>query len=66
MTPVMPCLYHNLVLAMPSSGHQKGLSPMDRFLAEGPAEQSAMFIRGDTGKPSNNKDCTCANNINTV
>jgi len=37
----------------------KGVSPMERFLAEGPDEQSALFIRADTGKLSINKGCTC-------
>jgi hypothetical protein len=39
-----------------------GMHPMDRFLAEGPTEQSALFIREDSGELSIKKDCTCADN----
>ncbi|KAF2475823.1 uncharacterized protein BDR25DRAFT_193907, partial [Lindgomyces ingoldianus] len=55
------CPYHTQVLTLGPNGYKKDLSPMDRFLAEGPAEQSALFIRSDTGELSTNKRCTCRN-----
>lgn len=36
-----------------------GLHPMDRYLAEGPLEQSAFFRRPDTGELSIHKRCRC-------
>lgn len=44
----------------------KDRNAMDRFLAEGPAEQSALFIRSDTGELSTNKGCTCGNKTGTT
>lgn len=32
---------------------------MSRFLAEGPDEQSALFIRQDTGEASTKRVCIC-------
>jgi hypothetical protein len=58
-TLLRACPYHTQVLIMGSNGHKKDLKPMDRFLAEGPADQSALFIRSDTGELSTNKGCTC-------
>ena len=37
----------------------RGLDPMNRFLAEGPGEQHALFNRADTQEPSTFRGCTC-------
>jgi hypothetical protein len=37
----------------------RGLGPMDRFMAEGPAQQYAVFNRPDNGKLSIRKECIC-------
>ena len=37
----------------------RGLGPMDRFMAEGPTDQYAVFRRPDNGKLSISRDCTC-------
>ena len=62
MEEALKCPYHGPILQErlkhPQSG--KGLSPMDRFLAESPAEQSAMFRRPDTGHMSTYRACRCA------
>ncbi|CAI6331705.1 unnamed protein product [Periconia digitata] len=59
-TPVQkPCPYHAEVLSMKTKTEPKDLTPMQRFLGEGPTEQSAMFTRPDNGKLSTSKDCTC-------
>jgi hypothetical protein len=39
---------------------------MGRFLAEGPAEQSALFLRWDNGELSITKGCTCELEITTI
>ena len=46
-------------MASAQSSRGQGLSPMDRFMAEGPSEQSALFNRADTGKSSTWRECTC-------
>ncbi|MCJ1264031.1 hypothetical protein MMC22_003902 [Lobaria immixta] len=55
------CPYHGPILRMTSSHHSKGqgLDPMSRFLAEGPSDQHALFIRPDTGALSTSRGCTC-------
>ncbi|PVH95957.1 hypothetical protein DM02DRAFT_659681 [Periconia macrospinosa] len=59
-TPVQnPCPYHTGVLSMKNDTELRGLTPMQRFLAEGPTEQGALFILPDTGKLSIDKGCTC-------
>jgi hypothetical protein len=60
------CRHHTRVLMMGPNGHGKDLKPMDRFLAEGPTEQSAVFIRSDTGELSTKKGCTCRNKSGTT
>jgi hypothetical protein len=35
------------------------MTPMERFLAEGSAEQGAVFLREDTGEVSIAKGCSC-------
>lgn len=41
----------------------RGLGPMDRFMAEGPAEQYAVLNRPDNGKLSIRKECICKKKI---
>ena len=55
------CPYHASILQMLNSNNSssQNLSPMDRFLKEGPHEQSAAFCRPDTGKLSISKGCKC-------
>lgn len=60
------CPYHAQLLVMGGNAHLNGLHPMDRFLAEGPSEQSALFIRADTGRLSTNKGCICKEVVNTT
>lgn len=63
-----PCLFHGSILQM-SSAHRSqgyGLDPMSRFLAEGPSEQYAVFIRADTGALSTSRGCTCRAVLNGV
>ncbi|KAF2644411.1 hypothetical protein P280DRAFT_534836 [Massarina eburnea CBS 473.64] len=56
------CSYHSQVLSMSPNSNPQDLSPMTRFLYEGPAEQSALFIRADNGGLSINKGCSCSSN----
>jgi hypothetical protein len=54
------CPHHNPILGLEVcgvSGH--GQTPMGRFLAEPPSEQSSLFYRADTGKLSTWKGCLC-------
>ncbi|MCJ1375962.1 hypothetical protein MMC20_007200 [Loxospora ochrophaea] len=56
------CPYHGAAVAQTAYAYDqqaRGLSPMDRFLAEDPSQQSAMFVRPDTGRPSTSRVCTC-------
>ena len=55
-----PCPYHGPILQerLPNL-HPDGLGPMDRYLAEGPSEQHAIFYRPDTGNFSTFKGCRC-------
>lgn len=55
------CQYHGSVLQMQANtgGSTPGMSPMDRFLAEGPGQQHALFVRPDNGQLSTFKGCTC-------
>lgn len=55
------CPYHSRhpqVLGTKES-QGRGLGPMDRFIAEGPTEQYAVFNRPDNGKLSICKGCIC-------
>lgn len=55
-----PCPFHGPILQMSAHHSQgQGLDPMSRFLAEGPSEQHALFIRADTGALSTSRGCTC-------
>lgn len=54
-TQPAPCPYHSTVLQPQSQGR----APLDRFLAERPGEQSALFNRADTGQTSLARPCTC-------
>ncbi len=62
MTIIYTCSYHARALLIDNDTNTPDLGLMDRFLAEGPAEQSALFIRADTGQLSIHKDCTCEYN----
>ncbi|KAH8702801.1 hypothetical protein GQ44DRAFT_664553 [Phaeosphaeriaceae sp. PMI808] len=53
------CSYHASIISTTPNTQAKGINPMDRFLAEGPAEQSALFVRPDNGKLSTSRMCTC-------
>jgi len=58
---VCACLYHRQVFEDLLSGgaQERGLKPMDRYLAEGPHQQYAFFRRPDNSNASTNKGCTC-------
>lgn len=58
-TVIRICDYHAQVLMMRKNIDPRNLNPVDRFLAERPHEQSALFVRADTGQLSTNKGCTC-------
>ncbi|KAF4306952.1 hypothetical protein GTA08_BOTSDO06016 [Botryosphaeria dothidea] len=55
------CPYHGSVLQMQANtgGSTPGMSPVDRFLVEGPGQQHALFVRPDNGQLSTFKRCTC-------
>ncbi|KAF1955044.1 hypothetical protein CC80DRAFT_110908 [Byssothecium circinans] len=53
------CPYHAKVLSGAHEGTTTNLDPMRRFLAEGPTEQSALFVRPDNGQLSTSKGCIC-------
>ena len=55
------CAYHSPIIEMGPTNGQQGhhQSPMDRFLAEGPSEQSALHVRADTGQLVTSRGCTC-------
>lgn len=52
------CSFHGVATHFPPRRGQQ-LSPMSRFLAEGPSTQSALFLRADTGRLSTTPGCTC-------
>lgn len=55
------CPYHSRGVQVlgAKANQRRGLGPMDRFMAEGPSEQYAVFLRPDTGKLSISRDCIC-------
>ena len=55
------CPYHGPILQERLANYcsGQGLGPMDRYLAEGPSEQCAIFYRPDTGVMSTHKGCKC-------
>jgi hypothetical protein len=57
--PEIACSYHKAILNMEIISENVGVHPMDKFLGEGSGEQSAVFIRNDTGELSLAKVCTC-------
>lgn len=61
LTQPSTCPYHGPILGLQGSNNilGRGLSPMDRFLSEGPSEQYAVFSRPDTGELSISKECSC-------
>ncbi|KAK5192318.1 hypothetical protein LTR99_010553 [Exophiala xenobiotica] len=57
------CAYHNPILNLrPPVEQPRRYGTMDRFLQEGPADQSAIFNRPDNGVVSISKGCTCLKN----
>src|SRR6266487_3591003 len=59
-TEAQRCPYHRSILHLePPTVSRYELSPMGRFLAESPSEQSSLFLRPDTGKLSTSKECLC-------
>ena len=61
MEHALSCPYHRSMLQGPPtnirSGH--GLSPMDRYAAEGPSERYAILHRPDAGHVYENNGCRC-------
>lgn len=53
------CRYHNSLFSNLTKNSEGNKGIMDRFLAEGPQKEPAVFIRPDTDKPSIDKACTC-------
>jgi hypothetical protein len=55
------CPYHSQAVQMlgAKASQRRVLKPMDRFMAEGPDEQYAVFLRPDTVKLSISRDCIC-------
>lgn len=60
------CPHHDSIPEAPAMTRRQGWgqTPMDRFLAEGPTEQSALFNRPDTGRLSTSRGCTCYDGMN--
>ncbi|KAF2853055.1 hypothetical protein T440DRAFT_515786 [Plenodomus tracheiphilus IPT5] len=65
MSPSTSCVYHTQCLSGAPTVPAKEMDPMERFLAEGPGEQNAVFVRGDNNQLSISKGCTCSNKGNT-
>jgi hypothetical protein len=53
------CPYHSPILTMNPAYNSTDVSPMERFLGEGPGDQSSILVRHDTGELSLSKGCTC-------
>ncbi len=54
------CPHHGLFhYAASASRSQRDSTPIERFLGEGPATQSAFFVRPDTGRLSTMRECGC-------
>ena len=55
------CPYHGPILqGRPTNARSgQGLSPMDRYVAEGPSERYAIVPRPDGDKASTNNGCRC-------
>jgi hypothetical protein len=53
------CPYHGPLLNLPAVHLKEQPLPLDRFLADGPGRQYAMFVVGDCGHMSTSKGCTC-------
>lgn len=63
-----PCPYHNPILQLQPASHTtyastKSQNPLDRFLAEGSGEQSALYNRSDNGQTSLARGCTCGHTL---
>jgi hypothetical protein len=56
-----PCRYHSLIIALARANEhreERG-GKVNRYLAADPAKQSALFVKGDSGRLSIDKACTC-------
>ncbi|EKG19402.1 hypothetical protein MPH_03265 [Macrophomina phaseolina MS6] len=57
------CSYHKPLLQLqthtPIYASTISHDPLSRFLAEGPSEQSALYIQSDNGNTSLTRNCTC-------
>ena len=58
LTEFCPCRVQDTPRNHQSPAASRGLRPMDRYLAEGPSEQSSMISRSDTGELSTQR-CRC-------
>ena len=58
LTEKCPCRVQDTPKNHQSAAASRGLRPMDRYLAEGPSEQSSMISRSDTGELSTQR-CRC-------
>lgn len=59
LPPDCPCHAPTLQLCVPINGSDGEHDPLSRFLAERSSEQSACFVRMDTGTLSISRDCIC-------
>lgn len=61
MEHVAACPRHGPTLSEASPGHhaRQGRTPMDRYLAEGQAERSAMLHPRHLGEPDLSQECRC-------
>jgi hypothetical protein len=53
------CPHHDPILQQHVTYDARGLGPMERYLTEGPWEQSTIVTRSDTGELSTTRDCRC-------
>ena len=61
MEEALRCPYHGPILqGRPTNAQSgQGLSPMDRYVAEGPSERYAILPRPDGVKASTHNGCRC-------
>ncbi|KAF1993991.1 hypothetical protein P154DRAFT_448706, partial [Amniculicola lignicola CBS 123094] len=59
--PPTECQYHYTILNLQERDQKerKHMDPMERFLSEGPGEQSALYVRSDTEELSISRECFC-------
>ncbi|KAF1993289.1 hypothetical protein P154DRAFT_411680, partial [Amniculicola lignicola CBS 123094] len=58
-SPPSVCPYHHGVLSLGPVPASSLMTPMQRFLNEGPGEQGALFVQGITGELSIHRECLC-------